>query len=259
MLAIAPIVAVAQRQTDDATTQLQKLNRFYRYLHGMYVDSVAMAPIVESAIRGMLEELDPHSAYLDAEEMKAAEETMQGSFSGIGIEYNIHNDSIIVVNTVVQGPAEKVGLLPNDRIVEIDGENVVGISRNDVPPKLRGERGSTVRIGVARHGIKEILPFSIVRDNIPINSIDAVFKQGSTGYIKVNRFERNTMRTDIFSVRISPKICICDINFSSGTRRMPIPLTVCLLTTTQIMLCLRRKSLRNAEEILTVRMFRLPG
>ena len=86
MLAIAPFVAVAQRQTDDATTQLQKLNRFYRYLHGMYVDSVAMAPIVESAIRGMLEELDPHSAYLDAEEMKAAEETMQGSFSGIGIE-----------------------------------------------------------------------------------------------------------------------------------------------------------------------------
>ena len=186
MLVIAPFVAVAQRQADDATTQLQKLNRFYRYLHGMYVDSVAMAPIVESAIRGMLEELDPHSAYLDAEEMKAAEETMQGSFSGIGIEYNIHNDSIIVVNTIVQGPADKAGLQPNDRIVEIDGENVVGISRNEVPP--------TVRIGVARHGVKEILPFSIVRDNIPINSIDAVFKQGSTGYIKVNRFERNTMR-----------------------------------------------------------------
>ena len=194
MLVIAPFVAVAQRQADDATTQLQKLNRFYRYLHGMYVDSVAMAPIVESAIRGMLEELDPHSAYLDAEEMKAAEETMQGSFSGIGIEYNIHNDSIIVVNTIVQGPADKAGLQPNDRIVEIDGDNVVGISRNEVPPKLRGERGSTVRIGVARHGVKEILPFSIVRDNIPINSIDAVFKQGSTGYIKVNRFERNTMR-----------------------------------------------------------------
>ena len=122
MLVIAPFVAVAQRQADDATTQLQKLNRFYRYLHGMYVDSVAMAPIVESAIRGMLEELDPHSAYLDAEEMKAAEETMQGSFSGIGIEYNIHNDSIIVVNTIVQGPADKAGLQPNDRIVEIDGD-----------------------------------------------------------------------------------------------------------------------------------------
>lgn len=193
-MSIMPPSAMAQRPTDDATTQLQKLNRFYRYLSSMYVDTVAMAPIVESAIRGMLEELDPHSAYLDAEEMKAAEETMQGSFSGIGVEYNIHNDSIIVVNTLAQGPAEKVGLLPNDRIVEIDGENVVGIARNDVPPKLRGERGTTVRIGVARHGIKDILPFSIVRDNIPINSVDAVYKLGSTGYIKVSRFERNTMR-----------------------------------------------------------------
>lgn len=194
-MCILPLAAYAQRQPSESAIQLQKLNRFYRYLDGMYVDSVKMAPMVEAAIRGMLNELDPHSAYLDAEEMKAARESTSGSFSGIGVEYNIHNDSIIVVNTIVQGPAERVGVRPNDRIVEIDGENVVGIARNDVPPKLRGERGSTVKIGVARHGVKEMLHFSIVRDNIPINTIDAAFVAADgVGYVKVNRFGNTTMR-----------------------------------------------------------------
>lgn len=195
VMCLLPLATFAQRQQDEAVVQLQKLNRFYRYLNSMYVDSVKMTPMVETAIRGMLAELDPHSAYLDAEEMKAARETTQGEFSGIGIEYNIHNDSIIVVNTVAQGPAERVGLRANDRIVEIDGENVVGIERNDVPPKLRGERGSTVRIGVARHGVEEVLHFTIVRDNIPINTIDAAFVAGEgIGYVKVNRFGNTTMR-----------------------------------------------------------------
>ena len=134
----------ASAQTDDAAEQLQKLNRFYRYLTGIYVDDVEMKPLVENAIRGMLSELDPHSVYLDAEEMRAQTEAFEGEFSGIGIEYNILNDSILVVNTVVKGPAETVGLRPNDRIVEIDGESAVGLKRSDVPPRLRGPRGSKV-------------------------------------------------------------------------------------------------------------------
>lgn len=111
-----------------------------------------MEPLVEDAIRGMLEGLDPHSVYLDREEMRSESEVFDGEFSGIGIEYNILNDSIIVINTVAKGPAETVGLQPNDRIVEVDGRNVVGVKRSEVPSLLRGPRGSVVGIGVARRG-----------------------------------------------------------------------------------------------------------
>lgn len=194
VMGVFPFMGYAQ-QNKDAVEQLQKLNRFYRYLSVMYVDSLDMKPIVESAIREMLSELDPHSTYLDIEEMKASQESFDGEFSGIGIEYNIHNDSIIVINTVAKGPAERVGLMPNDRIVEIDGQNVVGIKRNDVSPKLRGTRGSTVKIGVTRRGVEQILPFTIVRDNIPINTVDAAFVAAEgVGYVKVNRFGKTTMR-----------------------------------------------------------------
>lgn len=193
LISVLPL-SVGAQQNKNAIEQLQKLNRFYRYLSVMYVDSLDMKPIVEGAIREMLSELDPHSTYLDEDEMKASRDALDGEFSGIGIEYNIHNDSIIVVNTVAKGPAERVGLLPNDRIVEIDGENVVGIKRNDVSPKLRGPRGSKVSIGVARRGVEQLLPFTIERDNIPINTIDAYFEAiDGVGYIKVNRFGKTTM------------------------------------------------------------------
>ena len=192
---VLPFWGNAQQQDKSAVEQLQKLNRFYRILNGTYVDSVDMKPIVESAIKGMLAELDPHSTYLTKEEMDAARETTEGEFSGIGIQYNIHNDSIMVINTVSQGPADRVGVLPNDRIVEIDGEGVVGIKRENVPPKLRGPRGSVVKIGVVRKGVEGVLPFTIERDNIPVTTIDAAYiASEGVGYIKVNRFGRTTMQ-----------------------------------------------------------------
>ena len=194
MLSLLPCVVQAQR-TDAAVVQLQKLNRLYRHLYNSYVDSVDMAPLVESGIRAMLEELDPHSVYLDEKEMKSSQEVMEGEFSGIGVEYNILNDTIMVVNTVPQGPAEGVGLLPNDRIVKIDGESVVGIERSDVPPRLRGETGTVVSVSVVRRGVSEELNFSITRDKIPITTVDAAYKiSKDVGYIKVNRFGRTTMQ-----------------------------------------------------------------
>ena len=194
VLSLLPYVVQAQRN-DAAVVQLQKLNKVYRHLYGSYVDSVDMEPLVECGIRAMLEELDPHSVYLDKKEMKSAQEIMEGEFSGIGVEYNILNDTIMVVNTVAQGPAETVGILPNDRIVKIDGESVVGIERSDVPPRLRGETGTVVNVGVVRRGVKEELSFSITRDKIPITTVDAAYKiADSVGYIKVNRFGRTTMQ-----------------------------------------------------------------
>ena len=189
-------VAGYAQQKSDVAEQYQKLSRFYRFLSGMYVDEVEMKPIVESAIREMLSELDPHSYYLDAEAVKSEQEAVNGGFSGIGIEYNIHNDSIIVVNTVLRGPAESVGMMPNDRIVEVDSVNVVGIKREDVPSKLRGERGSVVSLGVVRRGHPDVLRFTITRDNIPINTVDAAFwadEEHKIAYVKVNRFGNTTM------------------------------------------------------------------
>lgn len=184
------------QQRGDAAEQYQKLSRFYRFLSTMYVDDVEMKPLVEKAIREMLSELDPHSYYLDEAEVKADREATSGGFSGIGVEYNIQNDTIIVVNTLLHGPAEQVGLRPNDRIVEIDSVNVVGIKRSDVPAKLRGERGTTVNVGVVRRGQPDMLHFTIKRDNIPINTVDAAFwadKEHKIAYVKVNRFGSTTM------------------------------------------------------------------
>ncbi len=150
--------------------------------------------LVEAAIKSVLKELDPHSVYLSDKEMRAQTEQFQGNFSGIGIEFNILNDTLIIVNTVPGGPSEKVGVMPNDKIVAIDGENVVGIERDKAPDKLRGPRGTAVTIGVVRHGVREPLEFRIVRDNIPITTVDASYKiDKSTGYIRVNRFANTTM------------------------------------------------------------------
>lgn len=213
-----PTASMAQRNK-EGIVQLQKLNRFYGFLQSQYIDEVDMSPLVETAIKGMLSELDPHSYYLDREALKAEMESFEGEFSGIGIEYNILNDSIIVVNTVVGGPAEQVGLIPNDRIVEVDGQSVVGIERKDVPSKLRGVQGSTVQIGVVRKGMAEILKFSIVRDKIPITTIDAAFEaEPGVGYIKVNRFGHTTMAEFREAMASMPKIesLILDLRGNGG-------------------------------------------
>lgn len=190
LLFVRPLAA----QESEPFEQMQKLTQVYRYLNRTYVDEVNPIPLAEGAIRGMLEELDPHSAYIGAEEMKAVKESFDGEFSGIGIEFNILRDSIIVVNTIAGGPAERVGVLPNDRIVRIDTLDAVGLSRAEVPRYLRGKTGSKVAIDVARHGEHRPLHFVIARDKIPLNTVDAAYlTAGGIGYIKVNRFGHTTM------------------------------------------------------------------
>ncbi len=179
----------------NALMQLQKFNQFYRYLNGTYIDTINNKQLIEKAISEVLQQLDPHSSYLTAEEMVGVRETFDGSFSGIGIEFNVLHDTIIVVNVISGGPSEAVGLLPNDRIVKVDGKNVVGTTQLGVPKLLRGPKGSRVELEVIRSGLSEPLDFSIVRDNIPINTIDAAYKLDSlTGYIRVNRFANQTYR-----------------------------------------------------------------
>lgn len=186
--------AALPAQNSDAAPQLQKLVEVYRFLARYYVDEVEMAPLVEQAIKGMLDELDPHSAYLDAEQMESVAASFDGEFSGIGVEFNILRDTIIVVNTIAGGPAERVGVRPNDRIVRIDTLDAVGMRQVDVPKHLRGRTGTRVAVDVVRRGVGERLHFVMVRDRIPLNTVDAAYMAAEgIGYIKVNRFGRTTM------------------------------------------------------------------
>ncbi len=152
-----------------------------------------MESLVEKAITEMLAELDPHSAYISADDMKGVNESFEGEFSGIGVEFNVLADTIIVVNTIVGAPAESVGIMPNDRIISVDGESVVGVTQSEVPKYLRGKRGSKVSIDVVRHTEPAPLKFVVERDNIPIHTVDAAYLvNDTTTYIKVNRFGQTT-------------------------------------------------------------------
>ena len=193
LLALLCALPLAAQDRADVE-QLQKFARVYRYLTELYVDDEDMAPVVEGAIAGMLERLDPHSAYLTAEEMRSVRESIDGEFSGIGVEFNVLRDTIIVVNTVAGGPAERAGMRANDRIVRIDTTEAVGFTRADVPKRLRGKTGTKVALEVVRHGVPERLRFTLVRDRIPLNTVDAAYRvSDSVGYIKVNRFGQTTM------------------------------------------------------------------
>ena len=218
ILAALCVLPLAAQNADDAQ-QFQKLAQVFRYLSGLYVDEVDMKPVVEGAIAGMLEELDPHSAYIGAEEMKGVQESFDGEFSGIGVEFNVLRDSVIVVNTIAGGPAERVGVRANDRIVRIDTLDAVGMGRADVPKYLRGKSGTKVEIDVVRHGTPGRLHFVIVRDKIPLNTVDAAYMAGDgIGYIKVNRFGRTTMNefTDAYRKLGEPRSLILDLRGNGG-------------------------------------------
>jgi len=185
------------QSTQERTSTDLKYAKALEIIKFAYVDTVNEAELTEHAIRGMLKELDPHSVYLSAEELKEANEPLQGSFDGIGVQFSIISDTIVVISPTPGGPSEKVGIMPGDKIVRIDGDEAVGsiVNNNFVFKKLRGERGSKVIIGIFRQGVKDLLEFTIIRDQIPINSLDAAFMASpETGYIKINRFARTTIR-----------------------------------------------------------------
>jgi len=180
----------------SAQEAAQKFGTLMRYVDQLYVDSVNVHDLTELAIVKMLEDLDPHSVYFSADELKEADEPLNGNFEGIGVQFNIFKDTIMVVSPISGGPSERLGIRAGDRIVEVDGENAagVGITNRDVMKLLKGPKGTVVQVGVKREGESELLAFDIVRDKIPIYSIDAVHMvDNKIGYIKVSRFAKTTM------------------------------------------------------------------
>ena len=174
---------------------VRKLQLAQFAISNLYVDQVDDNKLVESAIKGMLEELDPHSTYSTPEEVKRMNEPLQGNFDGIGIQFNMAEDTLFVIQPVSGGPSEKVGILAGDRIVEVNDTVIAGVkmSTEDVMRRLKGPKGTLVDVKVLRRGVPELLSFTIRRDKIPVYSLDASYMIApKIGYIKINRFAATT-------------------------------------------------------------------
>jgi carboxyl-terminal processing protease len=173
-----------------------KFVKLFSWLESYYVDTVNLDKLTDNAIRDLLHKLDPHSSYISKEEVKEMNEPLQGNFEGIGITFNIHKDTILVVSVIPGGPSQKSGIKPGDRIIQIDTAKVagIGIISRQVMTKLKGKKGTIVNVKILRRGESEMLDFAIVRDKIPIYSLDASYKvNNNTGYIKLSRFSKTTM------------------------------------------------------------------
>jgi carboxyl-terminal processing protease len=193
---IAVSFATASAQLFDTRATTQKFNAAFQLISMAYVDSVDHQFLTETAIKGMLKELDPHSVYMTKEEIQRANEPLQGNFEGIGVQFQIFKDTIVIISPIPGGPSDKLGILAGDKIVKINGEESTGsrINNEFVMERLRGKRGSEVSVAIFRQGRKDLLDFTIIRDRIPLNSIDATYMVTSeTGYVRLNRFARTTM------------------------------------------------------------------
>ena len=181
-----------------ASAQKDNFNKLFnatRAITNLYVDSVNEDKLVEDAIKGMLEKLDPHSTYANAKEVKQMNESLDGNFEGIGVQFNMMEDSLVVIQTISNGPSEKVGIIAGDRIVLVNDTAIAGVnmSKEEIMSRLRGPKGTKVRLGIVRPGIKDKLTFLVTRDKIPVFSIDAAYiiKPG-LGYIRIGNFGATT-------------------------------------------------------------------
>lgn len=182
-------------QHSSIRSRNDKLNSILNIVESSYVDSVNRNDLVEAAIPAILKKLDPHSVYIPAKDLARANEPLQGNFEGIGISFNMVTDTIMVISTIPGGPSEKMGLLPGDKILYVNDSLVAGrhISDEQVMGMLKGPKGTVVRIKIMRTGQRELLPFEIIRDKIPIYSVDVSYMLDQhTGYIKINNFAMTT-------------------------------------------------------------------
>ncbi|MCU0332116.1 MAG: S41 family peptidase [Ignavibacteriaceae bacterium] len=179
---------------DSLRDGVRKLNDVLSYTQRYYIEEVDTPKLVEAAIKGITDELDPHSFYISAKDFTAVEESFRGDFEGIGIEFQIVDDTLTVVSPITGGPSEALGILPGDRIVKIDGEDCIGINNDQVREKLRGEAGSKVKVSISRTGVNDLIEYEITRDKIPLYSVDvSLMLKDKTGYVSVSRFSETTL------------------------------------------------------------------
>lgn len=182
------------RHTSSSPGQ-QKFASILETIEDQYVDEIDTDSLIERTLPHLLNNLDPHSAYIPAKDLKSVNDELEGSFSGVGVSFALIGDTICVVEIISGGPAERAGMKAGDRIVTIDGDNVAGtgITQQEVFNRLRGPKDTMVKLGIKRSGSRKILPFEVKRGDIPVTSIDAAYKlTDEIGYVKVNKFSRNT-------------------------------------------------------------------
>ena len=196
VLSLVWVSAMAQlRMNLGDDSPMRKLQIAEMAISNLYVDSVDEQKLVEDGIKGMLEKLDPHSSYTTAKETQAMNEPLQGSFEGIGVQFNMSQDTLMVIQPTLNGPSEKVGVLAGDRIVAVNDTAIAGVkmSREDIVKRLRGKKGTKVKLTVVRRGIADKLTFVVTRDKIPVKSIDAVYMiRPKVGYIRIGSFGATT-------------------------------------------------------------------
>ena len=196
LLCLGAISAHAQfRINTGDDSPLRKLQFAEIAVSNLYVDSVDEKKLVEDGIRGMLDKLDPHSSYMTPKEVKEANEPLAGNFEGIGVQFNIIEDTLLVIQPVTNGPSEKVGIIAGDRIITVNDTAIAGVkmSKEEIMKRLRGPKGTKVKLGVVRQGIKDKLTFTVVRDKIPVKSVDAVYMiRPQIGYIRIGNFGATT-------------------------------------------------------------------
>ena len=189
------LTSVASAQFLNNNASLRKLLNAHYAISNFYVDTLSEDRLIEEGIKGMLESLDPHSTYTNAKETKELEEPLQGEFSGIGIQFNMKQDTLYVIQTTVGGPSEKVGIMAGDRIITVNDTTIAGVKmkNSDIMKRLRGKKGSKVTVQVKRGNNPELITFRITRDKIPLYSIDATYMiDEKTGYVLISRFGAKT-------------------------------------------------------------------
>ena len=187
-----------------SNSPLRKLQLAEMAITNFYVDSVNEQKLSEDAIRGMLKGLDPHSTYTDAKETKAMNEPLQGDFEGIGVQFNMIEDTLVVIQPIVNGPSQKVGILSGDRIVSVNDSTIAGtkISRVDIMKRLRGKKGTKVKLGIVRRGVNGILTFVVTRDKIPVHTLNAAYMiRPGVGYICLESFGMKTHKEFMDAVK----------------------------------------------------------
>ena len=191
---LLPVVAKAQFVIDTPNPMV-KFRMAQSAISNLYVDKVDDNKLVEDAIRGMLKELDPHSTYSNPDEVKALTEPLQGNFEGIGVQFNVVEDTLMVIQPITNGPSERVGIVAGDRIVSVNDTAIAGVKmkKEDMMKRLRGPKGTKVKLGVVRPGAGKPLSFMVVRDKIPVYSIHASYMiRPGVGYVRIEQFAQNT-------------------------------------------------------------------
>ena len=238
---------------------LNKINLVAAAVSRLYVDVIDEDTIAEKTIAAMLKQLDPHSTYLPPHEAQQTLETLSGKFDGIGIQINMLEDTLFVVQTVVGGPSKKAGILPGDRIISVDDSIVAGVKLavNDIITMLRGKRGSKVSIGIMRRGVAEPISFTITRDKIPVNSIDATYMlDDTTGYIRLSRFAESSaeeMEKAVKSLRKEGmRNLILDLQGNGGGYlNVAVKIADMFLDKDQLIVYTEGRNVRRAQEIAT--------